>query len=104
MIARSVVRWALGIGIAGLAVACADDPKSVPGNDPETRTNATIITWSDGKPAIAISCELPQSCQPRAIAMCKGSSNYTVLKMENMPTRGDMTMVRGPGSVVVRCN
>ena len=103
MIARSVVRWLLGIGITALAVACSD-PKSVPGNDPETRTNATIVTWSDGKPAIAISCELPQSCQPRAIAMCKGSSNYTVLKMDNMPTRGDMTMVRGPGSVVVRCN
>jgi len=103
MIARSVVRWLSGIGITALAVACSD-PKSVPGNDPETRTNATIITWSDGKPAIAISCELPQSCQPRAIAMCKGSSNYTVLKMDNMPTRGDMTMVRGPGSVVVRCN
>ena len=102
MIARSVVRWLFGIGLAALGVACSD-AKSVPGNDPETRTNATIITWSDGKPAIAISCELPQSCQPRAIAMCK-SGNYTVLKMENMPTRGDMTMVRGPGSVVVRCS
>ena len=101
MMARSMVRWLLGIGIAGLGVACSD-PKSVPGNDPETRTNATMITWSDGKPAIAISCELPQSCQPRAIAMCK-SSNYTVLKMDNMPTRGDMTVVRGPASVVVRC-
>ena len=101
MIARSVVRWLLGIGITALAVACSD-PKSVPGNDPETRTNATMITWSDGKPAIAISCELPQSCQPRAIAMCK-SSNYTVLKMDNMPTRGDASVVRGQGTVVVRC-
>ena len=102
MMARSMVGWALGLGIASIVVACAD-PKSVPGNDPETRTNATMITWSDGKPAIAISCELPQSCQPRAIAMCK-SSNYTVLNMENMPTRGNATVVRGPASVVVRCS
>jgi hypothetical protein len=36
------------------------------------------------------------------VAMCKGP-NYTVLNMENMPTRGDMTSVRGPASVVVRC-
>jgi len=36
------------------------------------------------------------------VAMCKGP-NYTVLSMENMPTRGDMTMVRGPASVVIRC-
>jgi hypothetical protein len=34
--------------------------------------------------------------------MCKGS-NYTVLKMDNMPTRGDATVVRGSASVVVRC-
>jgi hypothetical protein len=34
--------------------------------------------------------------------MCKGP-NYTVLNMENMPTRGDMTMVRGAASVVIRC-
>jgi hypothetical protein len=99
--ARFKVRWVLTLGIAGFAVACAD-AKSTPGTDPETRTTATMITWSDGKPAISISCELPQSCQPRAIAMCKGS-NYSVLKMDNMPTRGDATVVRGPASVVVRC-
>ena len=49
-----------------------------------------MVTWSDGKPAISINCDLPQSCQTRAVAMCKGP-NYTVLNMENMPTRGDMT-------------
>jgi len=27
-----------------------------------------------------------------------------VLKMDNMPTRGDATVVRGPASVVVRCS
>jgi len=51
---------------------------------------------------ISISCEQPGGCQTRAVAMCKGP-NYTVLNMENMPTRGDMTMVRGAASIVIRC-
>ena len=101
MITRSMVRWTLGLCIAGAATACADASSTL-GNDPASRTTATMVTWSDGKPAISINCDLPQSCQPRAVAICKGP-NYTVLNMENMPTRGDMTMVRGPASVVVRC-
>jgi hypothetical protein len=102
MISRSMVRRALGLCIAGAATACADGSSTM-GNDPGTRTTATAVTWSDGKPAISISCEQPQSCQPRAVAICKGP-NYTVLNMENMPTRGDMTMVRGAASVVIRCS
>lgn len=102
MISRATVRWILSVGIAAMAAACADG-KSTPGNDPETRTTATNVTWSDGKPAISISCDIPQSCQSRALAMCKGP-NYAVLNMDNMPTRGDATTVRGPASVVVRCN
>ena len=101
MISRSMVRRALGLCIAGAATACAN-ASNTPGNDPSSRTTASMVTWSDGKPAISISCDLPQSCQPRAVAICKGP-NYTVLNMENMPTRGDMTMVRGAASVVVRC-
>jgi hypothetical protein len=39
-----------------------------------------------------------------AVAMCNSTGgNYTALKMDNMPTRGDMTAVRGAASVVVRC-
>ena len=39
----------------------------------------------------------PGGCQSRALAMCKGA-NYAVLKMDNMPTRGDVTsVVRGSG-------
>jgi hypothetical protein len=102
MNARETVRWTVALGIASLAVACAD-AKSTPGTDPETRTTATMVTWSDGKPAISINCEIPGGCQSRALAMCK-SSNYAVLKMDNMPTRGDASVVRGPGSVVVRCS
>lgn len=103
MISRSTVRWTLGLSIAGATAACMD-VKSTPGTDPDTRTTATVVTWSDGKPAISISCDQPGSCQTRAVAMCKGSGNYTVLKMDNMPSRGDMTVVRGPASVVIRCN
>ena len=86
------------------ATACADGSSAMSRNDPGTRTTASgAVTWSDGKPAISISCEQPQSCQPRAVAICTGP-NYTVLNMENMPTRGDMTMVRGAASVVIRCS
>ena len=102
MISRSMVRWTLVLGIAGAAVACANAGSTL-GNDPSSRTTATMVTWSDGKPAISISCDLPGGCQTRAVAMCKGP-NYTVLSMENMPTRGDMTSVRGAASVVIRCS
>ena len=44
---------------------------------------------------------MPGGCQNRALAMCKG--NYTTLSMDNMPTRGDASVVRGAGKVVVRC-
>ncbi len=102
MFVRSMIRWTVTLGIASLVVACAD-AKSTPGTDPDTRTTATMVTWSDGKPAISINCDIPGGCQSRALAMCK-SSNYAVLKMDNMPTRGDATVVRGPASVVVRCS
>jgi hypothetical protein len=102
MVKRSLVLWTMALGIAGLAGGCTE-PKSTPGPDPETRTTATVVAWSDGRPAISIDCDLPGSCQSRAVAMCK-SPNYTVLKSDNMPTRGNATSVRGPASVVVRCN
>ncbi|HEV3493848.1 MAG TPA: hypothetical protein VG224_24810 [Reyranella sp.] len=101
MISRSTVRRMLGLCIAGAAAACAN-ASSTPGNDPSSGTTASMVTWSDGKPAISIKCDQPGGCQTRAVAMCKGP-NYTVLNMENMPTRGDMTSVRGAASVVVRC-
>lgn len=95
-------RFTVCLALVTLVVACTD-PKSTPGTDPETLTTATIVTWSDGRPAISIDCDLPGSCQSRAIAMCKGP-NYSVLSMTNMPTRGTATVTRGPAAVVVRCN
>jgi hypothetical protein len=102
MMAHRAVHWALGMSIAALAVACAD-PKSTAGRDDSTRSTATMVTWSDGKPAISIQCDLPGGCQQRAQAMCSGG-NYSVLSMDNMPTRGDLTTTRGPASTVVRCS
>jgi hypothetical protein len=102
MISRSMVRRAFGLCIAGAVTACANASNTL-GNDPSSRTTATMVTWSDGKPAISISCDQPGGCQTRAVAMCKGP-NYTVLNMENMPTRGDMTSVRGAASVIIRCS
>jgi hypothetical protein len=103
MTAQTGIRWGLAIGIAALAVACAGDPKSSPGRDEETHSTATMVTWSDGKPAISIQCDTPGGCQTRAMAMCNGG-NYTVITMTNMPTRGDLAYTRGPASTVIRCN
>jgi hypothetical protein len=100
MVSRTTIRWMLVLGLAVLAAACAN-PKTAPGPDPSSETNATMVTWSDGKQAIQITCSMPGGCQNRALAMCKG--NYTTLSMDNMPTRGDASVVRGAGTVVVRC-
>lgn len=103
MTTRSTMKWMFAMGIAGLVAACSM-AKSTPGEDPRTETNATQVTWTDGKPAIAISCKEPAACQTRAVAMCNSTGGgYTTLKMENMPTRGDMSEIRGAASVVIRC-
>lgn len=103
MTTRSTMRWMFAVGIAGLVAACGM-AKGTPGEDPRTESNATQVTWTDGKPAIAISCKEPGGCQTRAVAMCNSTGgNYTTLKMENMPSRGDMTTLRGAASVVIRC-
>ena len=100
MVSRAMARWIAALGTAVLAAACAD-PRTLPGPDRNSDTNATMITWTDGKQAIQITCAMPGGCQNRALAMCKG--NYTTLSMDNMPMRGDASVVRGQGTVVVRC-
>lgn len=100
---RSTMQWMFVTGIASLVAACAM-AKGTPGADPRTETNATQVTWTDGKPAIAISCKEPGACQTRAVAMCNSTGgDYVTLKMENMPTRGDMSEIRGAASVIIRC-
>ena len=104
MISRSTVRWVFGLGIAGLVAACGVGKMSL-GDDPATESQASTVTWTDGQPAISITCKTPGGCQARAVAVCNSTAgNYTVLSMENMPTRGDMTVVRGAASVVIRCS
>ena len=101
MVLHATAGWRLLVaGLAVLAAGCTAPIRTV-GSDPGTDTNATMVTWKDGKEAIQITCGMPGGCQNRALAMCKG--NYTVLDMENMPTRGDASVVRGTGTVVVRC-
>ena len=100
MKAQSLIAAGAGIVLLIGMTSCTD-PRSTPGYDQDTQSTASPVTWTDGKPALSIQCNQPQGCQTRALAMCKG--NFTPLSMENMPTRGDMTVVRGPASVVVRC-
>ena len=93
--------WGVLAGAAGVLVACA--PSSTTGPDRASGSDATTITWSDGKPAYAISCENPGGCQERALAMCK-QGNYTTLDSKNMPTVGTYREVFGKPSVVIRCS
>lgn len=94
------LRSMLVLGTMITAAACTSALRT-PGPDRVTGTDATMITWSDGKQAIQITCGMPGGCGTRADAMCNG--RYTTLSMDNMPTRGDASVVRGTGTVVVRC-
>jgi hypothetical protein len=93
--------WGVLAGAAGLLAACATS--STTGVDRASRSDATSVTWSDGKPAYAISCENPGGCQERALAMCR-QGNYTTLDSKNMPTVGTYREVFGKPSVVIRCS
>ncbi len=89
------------IGLAGVVVACTTTTATT-GPDRRTRSETSSVTWTDGKPAYAISCEDAAGCQQRALALCPGG-NYTTLKSENMPTAGAARATLGKPSVVVRC-
>ena len=89
------------IGITGIAVACTA-PSATTGPDRKTRSETSNVTWTDGKPAYAISCEDAGGCQERVLALCSGA-NYTTLKSENMPTVGAARTPMGKPSLVVRC-
>jgi len=77
-------------------------PKPGLGPDQGTRSDATLVTWTDGKPAYSISCDLPGGCQTRTLYLCNNGP-YTTLKSENMPTVGTARAVERPPSVVIRC-
>ena len=60
--------------------------------------------WSPG-PTASRPSRSPAACRAaaRAAPWRCARANYTMLNMENMPTRGDASVVRGTGTVVVRC-
>ena len=101
MAIRLMVRVALGMCGATLAVACTGaDAKGRPGTDPETGTTASVISWSDAKQAFSIDCQLPGDCRNRAFALC-GGGRYTVLK-DTMAAGAQAVPYRG--TMVVRCS
>jgi hypothetical protein len=93
--------WGVLAGIAGMLAACSG-PNATTGPDRASGSDASTITWTDGRPAYAISCETPGGCQERALAMCR-QGNYTTLKSENMPTVGAVRSTWGKPSIVIRC-
>jgi len=101
---RSTMRWTVIAAIACMAVACGGEPKKVPGPDPNTDSDASVVPWSDGKSAIAITCKRPGGCQQRAQAMCP--SGYTTLKSTNMPVSGGNAIFMPDSgiSATVRCS
>ncbi len=103
MTSRFAFRWLTVAMAVGGVVACTA-AMTGPGPDTATGSNASVVTWQDGKPAYAISCDAPGGCLERANAMCRNTfGNYTTLKSENMPTAGSARKPMGPPSVVIRC-
>ncbi len=92
--------WGALAAAAGVLTACG--PSATTGVDRASASDATSVTWSDGKPAYAISCQNPGGCQERALAMCRQGS-YTTLDSKNMPTVGTYREVFGKPSIVIRC-
>ena len=101
MATGSMARGTFGICLAVLAVACAD-AKSTPGTDSETGTTASVITWSDGKRAFSIDCELAGDCRNRAFALCHGGA-YTALKMDTIAPTDYTRGMTGRATMVARC-
>ena len=63
MFARSTVRWVFCLGIAGLAAACGAG-RSTPGEDPETKSTASMVTWTDGKEYPLVKVEVSSASHP----------------------------------------
>ena len=101
MVSGSMARETFSVCIAFLAIACAD-AKSTPGTDPETGTTASVITWSDGKRAFSIDCQLSGDCRNRAFALCSGGS-YTTLKTDTIAAADYTRGIPGRATMVARC-
>lgn len=101
MATGSMARGTLSACVVALAVACTDT-KSTPGTDAETGTTASRVTWSDGRAAFSIDCQLPGDCRNRAFALC-GGGRYTVLNMDTMEAAGDPRIAPGRATMVARC-
>jgi hypothetical protein len=101
MNSQSTIRWTLGLA-ASVAVAACTAASPGLGPDARSRSDASVVTWTDGRPAYAVKCDLPGGCQERVLAICK-QGPYTTLKSENMPLAGSARDLQRPPSVVVRC-
>lgn len=90
----------VAVAVMTIVVGCAPSPNLGP--DRNTRSEASSVTWTDGRPAYHIRCELPGGCQSRALALCP-TGTYTTLQSENMTSIGTRREVPAPGSVIIRC-
>jgi hypothetical protein len=99
-IAARTCAWTTALVL--MAMTAYTTPQSNTGRDPGSRDDASLITWNDGQPAYAITCEAPDGCQTRAVAVCRNGSMIT-LKSDNMPTIDARREALGPPSIVVRC-
>ena len=104
MTLRATIRWTLIASIACAALACSTQAKKEPGPDGGTESDASIVPWTDGKSAIALSCRRPGGCQQRAQAMCP--SGYVTLKSDNMPVSGGTAIytTTSAAQATIRCN
>lgn len=94
-----IVRILAATGVLASLAACG---APVTRGGAELSSSTSIVTWKDGQPAYAISCELPGACQTRSEALCYNGA-YRVLDMQSMPSAGMEHEYLGAPSAVVRC-
>ncbi|TAJ35033.1 MAG: hypothetical protein EPO67_05410 [Reyranella sp.] len=77
----------------GFALSACAAYKSGMGIDPLSHSEAELVTWSDGQPAVEIQCLEARGCGQRARAICM-PRGLKVLKRAVEAT---------PPAVIVRC-
>jgi hypothetical protein len=94
-----IIRGFLAAAVLASLAACGA-PVTESGADLSSTTST--VTWTDGQPAFAITCDLPGACQTRSQALCYNGA-YRVLDMQSMPGAGTQYEYLGRPSAVVRC-
>jgi hypothetical protein len=97
---RATALLATGFALAGCAAY-----KSGMGTDPLSHSEAELVTWSDGAPAVAIQCLEVRGCGQRARTICLPRGLKVLKRAVSVEAIAAAEEQGGSGlpSIVVRC-